>query len=201
MPARKTISSSDDDRQRPLGVLLRGLAEGHHAVGHRLDARHRRASAGEDLCQQPQREHRRADRQMRRRDDGVGMATAPRSRRTAPTTITTQQRADEQVGRNQERRARVLHAAHVDQRQDKQNAQAERQRVRLQARKRRDQRSNTRRDADRRVQDVVDHQRRRSQQAGASRPGSRWQPYSCRRHADTHRSSAGTRSRRWPAAQ
>ena len=65
----KDHEQNDDDGERPLGVLLRGLAEGVDAVRDGFDAGHGGASAGEDLGQKPEGEHRRADGQVWRLDD------------------------------------------------------------------------------------------------------------------------------------
>ena len=96
---------------------------------------------------------------------GIGWPPAAKAR-TAADKDHEQQRADEEVGGDEEGGARVLDPAHVDQREDKQDGKAERERVGFEPGEGRDQRAHTGGDADGRVENVVDHQRRGGQQAG-----------------------------------
>ncbi len=120
----------DDNSERPLGVLLRGLAKGVDAVGDRLDTGHGGASAGEDLGQKPEGEHRRTHGQMRRLDDRHRMA-ARGDHPHRSNEDHEQQRADEEVGGDEEGGTGVLDPAHVDQGEDEQDGEAQRERVRL----------------------------------------------------------------------
>ncbi len=119
---------NDDDGERPLGVLLRGLAEGVDAVRDGLDARHGSASAGENLGQKPEGKHRRADGQVWRLDDRDRMAPGGKGAHRSDDDHE-QQRADEEVGGNEEGGAGVLDPAHIDQGEDEQDGEAERERV------------------------------------------------------------------------
>ena len=155
----------NDDGEGPLGILLRGVAKGVDPVGDGLDAGHGGASAGEDLGKKPKGEHRCADGQARRHNDRRRMASGGESAHRSDDDHE-QQRADEEIGGDEEGRAGVFDAAHVDQGEQQQNGEAEGQRVGLEHRKRGNQRSDTRGDADCGVEDVVDHQRRGGEQAG-----------------------------------
>ncbi len=80
--------------------------------------------------------------------------------------MTTPQRRDEQVRRQQEREPRLARAPQVDEREERQDRQAQSERVRQERRDRRDERADARGDADRDVEDVVERERG----AGEQRP-------------------------------
>src|SRR5271163_4937863 len=77
-----------------------------------------------------------------------------------------EQRADEQIRRNEEGRARILGAPHVNEGEDGKNQQAESEGVWLKFRKGRDQRAHARRDTHGGVQNVVDHEGRGREKTG-----------------------------------
>ena len=106
-----------------------------------------------------------ADGQVRRSDDRDGMAVGE-NRANGSDDDDEEQRADEEVGGDEEGRAGVLGAAHVDEGEDGEDEQAEGERVWLELGEGGDQRADACGDADGGVQDVVDHERGGGEKAG-----------------------------------
>ena len=153
-----------DDGERHLRVLHPGIAEGHHAVGDRLDAGHRSAAVGEGLEREPDAEVADGGGQcVRHLRAGDGVATRHNYAEDAEG-HGRQYGPDKQKGGKDEGRAGVLDAAHVDQGKKRQHEQAQHQHVRLQPLLVADDCPDPGRDANRGGQDVVDHQRRRGKQ-------------------------------------
>ena len=154
----------DDRGECAAGVDDRRVAERADAVADRLDARHRRAAAGERPHQDPEGRAAGYRRQCRRMDHRLRMA-ARCDRLHQTDGDDSQQRHDECVCRCHEGDARLLHPAQVDDRDEGQRRQAERQDVGLEDRHGRHERPDPRGDADRDHEDVIQHQGRRGEQA------------------------------------
>ena len=123
MPLKKSHEQHDDDGERALGVTLGRLPEGVDAIGDSFHPGHGGTTAGEDLQQQPERQHRRSRGQRWRTDDGRGMAMGKNSANRSDDNDE-EQRADEQISRNEEGCAGILNAAHINERENSENEQA-----------------------------------------------------------------------------
>ena len=165
-PQQQNRQQRNDDSQRGFGILARGVAEGHHAVAHRLHAGHGRASRREDFQDQPPVESRGDGRNRRH---GRHWQWMPRRMHHLPSAGGNhdQQRCCKEISGNHEHHAGVVHAAHVHKGQDGEHDEAQHERVRLQGRDGGDQCAHAGRDAHCSGEDVVDHERCRGQKAGA----------------------------------
>ena len=133
MPASRTASSPMIAVRVRRAYRTDGSRKRRDAVADRLDARHRRAAAGERPHQDPQ-----PTRPSAPRAGAAGATTGSGWPPDASVLIDPdrqhrQQRDDEEIGRDQERHARLPHAAQVHDRDERQGRQAERQRIGLEA--------------------------------------------------------------------
>src|SRR3989441_340906 len=148
-----------------LSVFHGGLAEGLYAVADSLHAGQCRATAGENLQQQPEGDGFRHARRRRKGSCRRWMPAAEENTEKARHDGN-EKGADKEIGGNREGEAGIAHAAEIEDGDDDKNADAERNRVRQQGRNGRDQGAHSRGNAHGGSEDVIGEERGRGKQAG-----------------------------------
>src|SRR5713101_2650695 len=148
-----------------LSVFHGGLAEGLHAVAHGLNTGQRRATAGENLEQQPVADGFGHGRRRRKGSRRRGMSAAEENAENA-CHDSNEKCADKEIGRNREDQASFAYAAEIEDGDDDQNAYADGHRVRQQGRNGGDQGADPRGNAHGSGEDVIREERGRGEQAG-----------------------------------
>src|SRR5271166_4337807 len=163
-PRQQNSQEKDDHRQRTLSVFDRGLAESLHSIADGFHSSQCRATAGEDLEQQPVAHGFDYRRRSRKRYRGRRVPSADEDSDNARDDGN-KKRADKHVGGDCESTSGLAHPAKIKNRDDNQNANTKRDHVRQQRGHRRDQSAHSGGNTDRSGKNVIGQQRGRSQQA------------------------------------